>query len=111
LRFIWCSVADKNVAWRIKTFAIDHDIHVHSIDSKKKSDADTVDLFVQNTKKHYGDIIDSLKVIKFDDLAKTELVEQVFKSNGLAPNLEIYEEFAFWNPDNQEYISQSAPQD
>jgi hypothetical protein len=48
--------------WRIKTFALDHDIHLYSID---KSGHDLVELAQANNLKHYGNVVDSQHVLEF----------------------------------------------
>ena len=90
--------------WRIKTFAMDHDIHVHEIGSLDPAEA------VNNTKKHYGDVIKSLHTLRFSDYTDERNVREVFQSAGLAPNLEVAPRgFAFWNPDHAKYRTQSQP--
>ncbi len=43
----------KDETWRIKTFAKDSDIHIHQIAGRVE-----VETAIENTKKHYGDVIE-----------------------------------------------------
>jgi hypothetical protein len=94
-------------AWRIKTFALDHDIHTHSID---KGGPDLVELAQANNLKHYGDVVESQHVLEFHDCTDMKEVRRVFQRVGLPPQLEVAEgRFAFWKPDEAKYRTQSQP--
>jgi hypothetical protein len=93
--------------WRIKTFAMDHDIHIHQIPSTFGPDQ-----AISNTRKHYGDVIHSLHVLRFPDYTNERSVREVLKSADLATNLEVAPQgFAFWNPDHAKYRTQSQPKE
>ena len=51
--------------WRIKTFAMDHDIHIHEIGTPM----DPAEA-INNTRKHYGDVIVSLNVLRFPNYTR-----------------------------------------
>jgi hypothetical protein len=90
--------------WRIKTFAIDHDIHVNHMDGGTDSTA------TENIRKFYGDIIESLHELRFSDFNDPAVVNEVFHNAGIEPHLEIAPQgFAFWNPDKGKYRTQSQP--
>jgi hypothetical protein len=92
--------------WRIKTFAIDHDIHTFSVEGKDS----LIELALANAQKHYGDVILSNHVIKLHDCRDPAEVIAAFRAEGLEPRLEIAEgRFAFWKPDDGKYHSQSQP--
>jgi len=94
-------------AWRIKTFALDHDIHTHSID---KGGPDLVEFAQANNLKHYGDVVESQHVLVFQDCTDMQDVRRVFMRAGLPPQLEVAEgRFAFWKPDEAKYRTQSQP--
>jgi hypothetical protein len=98
---------DANGAWRIKTFALDHDIHVHSVGTTKPG---LVDLAQANNKKHYGDVISRQYVFEFFDCTDDEEVRRTFATHKLPPRLEIAPgRFAFWKPDDEEYRTKSTP--
>jgi hypothetical protein len=97
-----------DATWRIKTFAIDHDIHIHSL---SESTDNAVDFAVENTKKHYGDVLGKIHVIKFSDASDSRAVADALSQAGLANQLETSEQgFAFWNPDGGKYQTQTRPQ-
>ena len=94
-------------AWRIKTFAVDHDIHTYSCGPNKP---ELLELAQQNNLKHYGDVIAAQHVLKFPECANAESVASVLAKAGLANRLEVAApNFAFWKPDDARYRTQSKP--
>jgi len=94
-------------AWRIRTFAIDHDIHVYSVGVGSE---ELLQLALDNNSKHYADIISCQHVLRFTDCENTKVVEQRFGKIGLPPRLEVAAgRFAFWKPDDGKYRTQSQP--
>src|SRR5262249_10196036 len=83
-------------SWRIRTYAIDHDIHTHSI-----GNADGfIELALTNARKHYGDVIRSQHVIELTDCLDKEATTAAFHTAGLEPRVEMATgRFAFWKPD------------
>src|SRR4051812_9427979 len=53
--------------WRIKTFAIDHDIHVHRIGATNTTDRLTTEFAENNIQKAYGDVTAAVLVLEFPD--------------------------------------------
>lgn len=95
------------LAWRIKTFALDRDIHTYSIGSPGPT---WVQVARENDQKHYGDVISLTRVLEFEDCTDVEEVTRVFRSAGLEPRLEVAAgRFAFWKPDEGRYWTQSQP--
>jgi hypothetical protein len=93
-------------AWRIRTYALDHDIHAHSIGPVESAK----ELALANTQKHYGDIIQSRHIIELTDCFDANET-RAFRVTGLEPRLEIAEgRFAFWKPDDAPYHTQSQPE-
>jgi len=92
--------------WRVKTFAIDSDIHPHLI-----AKVVATDLAVENTKKHYGDVIAEQYSIEFDDPFDRNEVERKMSGLGGQAALEIAsnKRFAIWNPDGRKYTSKTTP--
>ena len=94
-------------AWRIKTYAIDHDVHVWSIGPMTAEKLE--ELARTNTAKNYADVLGETIVVKsasgFDGL------REQLKKNGLSPNLEIPKSgaFAFWVQEAGVYKSRSTP--
>jgi hypothetical protein len=92
--------------WRIRTYAIDHDIHIHSIDGGAIDE-----VFAEaHIDKHYDEILKTRHTLQFKNVADSEEVNQVLQSAGLQGKLEIAPAgFAFYNPDRQDYRTQSEP--
>jgi len=99
------------VDWRIKTFAIDHDIHVHQIrtgsTARKFSPKDAV----ASTRKNYGDVIETVLLLEIADPNDKGEVDRVLKAHHLEGTLEIGKSgVASYNPDHGQYRSQSNPE-
>lgn len=96
--------------WRIKTFAIDHDIHVHEIREKGSEKKYSVEQAKANTERNYGDVLDRLVVIEIADPTDSDAVTRLLRSHGLSGSLELGKSgVAFYNPDGGRYYSQSRP--
>jgi hypothetical protein len=94
-------------AWRIKTFATDQDVHVWSLG---KTPDNLVEIAVENTKKHYGDVLTEGYVIEVKDGLKG--VRRELKKRGLPANLETSEAgFSFWTPEGTKYRTKSQPKE
>lgn len=92
--------------WRIKTFATDEDVHLWSI----ANDGDIVKLAVENTNKHYGDVIDKTLVLESDD--GIDGLRRELQKQGLGDNLQISQKGPlFWAPAGSNYSTKSAPAD
>lgn len=91
--------------WRIRTFAIDHDIHVYSIGEKFE-----VQVAEAHIDKHYSEILKKRYTLKFSNPKDPVEVTRVLVAAGLLGTLEVAPAgFAFYNPDRQKYQTQSAP--
>lgn len=94
------------VAYRIKTYAIDKDMHIHRIKTERREAM--IALAFENTQKHYGDVLkESFKI----EVSKNENEEEILtkiRALGFEGAIEI-SDYIFWNPDNQAYSSQSNP--
>jgi hypothetical protein len=93
--------------WRIRTYALDHDIHTHSI-------ADTCDLLElarDTTLNHYSDVLWQQHEIALNDTSGHVATSSAFRAAGLDPTgVEIApDRFVFWKPDDVKYRSQSTP--
>jgi hypothetical protein len=101
----WWITAD--IAWRIKTFALDHDIHVYSL-RPRHGQASAVRLAQESNRKHYGDVIAAQHVVELD--GDTPEARRALQKVGLAPNLSTFRDGAlFWTPDRARYRTQSRP--
>lgn len=92
--------------WRIKTFGIDHDLHLHHVTGGDP------EYYIEHTRKDYDGLIRELYTLEFSDFRDSAVVEGVLRDAGLRPDLEVSEQhgFAFWNPDQGIYKTQSYPE-
>jgi hypothetical protein len=94
------------VTWRIRTFALDHDIHTHEM----RGLADAIRLARANNEKNYGDIIAVQHQLDFADCTDKHETDAKLVAAGLAPRIEVATgRFAFWKPDDDKYRTQSTP--
>ena len=72
---------------------------------------DAVQVATENTRKHYGDVLASLKVVDIPDTSDRATVAAALAKAGLSNQLETSAQgFSFWNPDNGKYKTQSRPE-
>jgi hypothetical protein len=94
-------------SWRIRTYAIDHDIHTHQVDGDPTR---LLTLASEGNRKHYGDVLAAEHVLYFADSHDWSEVDAKFRAIGLEPRLEIAaDRFAFWKPDDARYATKSNP--
>lgn len=95
--------------WRIRTFAVDHDIHVHVIRECPCERKFGIDQAIHSTSNHYADIIDRHVLISLNDPADATEVTGALASHGLSGTIEQSRSgLAFYNPDQARYWSQSV---
>jgi hypothetical protein len=92
-------------AWRIRTFGLDHDIHVYLVPDFTREAAEV------NTRKHFWDIISRQAEVPIAHARDRSLVASSLKAAGLAPTYYANQRFVFWRPDDAEYSSQTRPKD
>jgi hypothetical protein len=91
--------------WRIRTYAIDHDIHIYSIGGTLNASG-----AVAHIDRNYLDILKRRYTLKFKDPKDPVEVARVLASVDLRGTLEVAPAgFAFYNPDRQKYHTQSTP--
>ena len=96
--------------WRIRTYAIDHDIHIYSLGKRNDGSSFLPTEAEIHLKKIYGDILQDIFVIKFGDPNNTVEVEKVLDYYDLKGSLEVSENgVAFYNPDRVKYKTQTQP--
>jgi len=94
-------------AWRIKTFALDHDIHTHAVATRPG----LLELAQANNRKHYEGLIEAEHVLVFTNCSDAAEVATVCSGAGLDPRVEVAAgRFGFWKPDDARYWSQSTPE-
>jgi hypothetical protein len=99
-----------NETWRIRTYAIDHDIHTYSIGTPDAKSTMTVDQAKTHIEQHYADILKKLEIIELDDFNDSSAVRAALTAQGLNGEVEVGGAgIAFYNPDNARYWTQSSP--
>jgi hypothetical protein len=93
---------NNNQTWRIRTFDINSDIHVHEI-----KQAMTIDSIDELMKKRYSDIL----VGRYDfisiSLHDNEIIINKMKSGSLETSSK--NSFSFWNHDDRAYCTKTNP--
>jgi hypothetical protein len=103
----WWIGAPGGGAWRIRTYAIDHDIHTHHVVGDVEQ---LLALARENDRKHFADVIKEVHALNFADCDHQNEVQAEFHRVGIVPRLEIAAgRFAFWKPDEARYWTQSEP--
>lgn len=96
--------------WRIKTFAIDHDIHIHRLGATDNAARLTTEFAQNNIKKSYGDVTASVLVLAFPDPMNEAEVQRILKEHKLTGKLEAAKDgYYFYNADGGEYRTKSKP--
>lgn len=93
--------------WRIKTFAVDSDIHTYRIDGPIDED-----FAKSSTAKNYSDVTAAVFSAEFADLNDPADVSRAMAPFGGAAALEVAKsgDFAFWNPSRVKYSSKTRPE-
>jgi len=93
--------------WRIRTFGVDHDIHVYKVEGDLK---DPLEFAKANTLKHFDDVVASQNLLTIEGEADSEMIAGRFADEGLAPYFDVAPAgFIFWRPDAVHYFSQTVP--
>jgi hypothetical protein len=94
---------------RIRTYAMDHDIHVYNLGSVEENKM-SAEFAIEHIKKHYADVTTSLVMLTFSDPRNKQEVERVLAAQHLNGTLEVSKSgVAFYNPDGGEYRTKSKP--
>jgi hypothetical protein len=97
-------------AWRVRTYAIDHDIHVYQVGASDRATALQPRSAEAHIMKHYSDVLAKLVVLRFKESINKVEVEQILAAQGLSGTLEVAPAgFAFYNPDSGQYETKSEP--
>lgn len=97
-----------NTAWRIKTFSMDHDVHVWSIGEMNQEQFEA--LAESNTQKHYGDVLAG--TVRVEAAGDLNALKASVQASVLGGTLEVPNsgEFAFWVSKAGMYKTKSTPQ-
>ena len=95
--------------WRIRTFAIDEDLHLHAVQATYPA---VLDSARNSTRRNYADVLARDAVIRLADYRDTPAVSEqlltVLGSGGLEVAHEL--DLAFWNPTGARYQTKSQPE-
>src|SRR4051812_39670867 len=69
--------------WRIRTYAIDHDIHIYSLGARPDGTSFTPSEAVAHIQKHYGEVLEKQYVITFKDPENPQAANRVLEAHGL----------------------------
>jgi len=95
--------------WRIKTYAIEADIHPYKLETKMPT-AEVLQLAKRNTKKAYGDVIRRLVEVAVPAGLTNDELGKLLKKQGLSASFEWVEAGCLlWKPDEPDYRSQTKP--
>jgi hypothetical protein len=87
-------------AWRIRTFAADHDIHVDWVGEGHPNE------LISYIEDHYEGLLERLEVVDIPNMHDGAQAARLLQRAGLEPNLEVVPDgFAYWNPDGGQYHS------
>jgi hypothetical protein len=93
--------------WRVRTYATDHDIHVHATGTLPGEPVQTA---TDHIRKHYTDVLDTVLVVPLPLGTTASSARPLLGAAGLGGELEVARAgFAFLNPDGGEYRTKSAP--
>ena len=96
-------------AWRIKTYAVDNDIHPYRLETNKPK-SELLELAAANTKKNYGDVIGKRFIIEIPDGPSEEIVRELLRNQGLKESHEWVDSGYFlWLPDGIELKTKTKP--
>jgi len=94
-------------AWRIKTYSMDHDVHVWNIGKMDK--IKLKDVAFDSTEKNYGDVIG--RTLEISAVSGIEELKQKLIEQGLEAFLEIPSSnaYLFWVSEPDQYETKSKP--
>ena len=100
-------ITDERV-WRIRTYAVDQDVHVHLVAKEIDPSIDYVTLAQANVEKHYGDVLNG-KVILHSDKGVPGIEAHLVR-HGLGAHLNMGQNgMLFWSPEGTDYRTRSHP--
>ena len=96
--------------WRIRTYAVDHDIHVYMVGPRPNGSPLTTKEAADHLAKHYGNIAAKTVTLDVRDPGDKDEVRRLLAEKRLAGVLEAGKNgVAFYNPDEGEYRTRSKP--
>src|SRR4051794_16044971 len=100
------------IRWKIRTYAIDRDVHVWDLADLGTARDTAVEFAVDHIGKHYGDILKRCVTIELPNRSEPRAIQHALSEHGLTGALQEAERngnrFAFWTPDGAEYVTQTG---
>lgn len=97
--------------WRIKTYAIDHDIHIYKLSMKDGAKVFDISRACENISDAYDDVLSELLMLEFPDPADEAAVREILQESELTGTLvPTGKGCYFYNPEGGAYRSQSNPE-
>ncbi|RYD21761.1 MAG: hypothetical protein EOP88_10295 [Verrucomicrobiaceae bacterium] len=104
----WFAPDDKQ--WRIKTHAIDHDLHIHQVESGNDGEPFDPGTACDIISDSYDDVISDFLMLEFPDPTDTAATTEILRESQLTGTLVAAPEGCyFYNPDGGTYRTQSDP--
>jgi hypothetical protein len=98
---------DGPTVYRIRTFALDHDIHVYGFAPPQTSLEDRVAALRGHLDRTVNDVLASVELVAVPHMNKQDLVVAGITEGDL--EVEPETGFAFWNPDGGRYYTRATP--
>lgn len=100
-------IISNDAVLRIKTFSIDHDIHIHKM---RSNNVNFIELAKQNNSDNYGDAIHSQHILHFNNLPDIKEANLRLKDIGFTGEFrELFDTYIYWSPDAADYKTKSEP--
>lgn len=97
--------------WRIRTYAIDHDIHIHSVGAPSEGEAFGPEDAIEHFQNSYDDILAKLVTVELKDPADEAETSKALAEYDLDGIVQMAPAgFGFYNPDRGTYKTQSEPE-
>lgn len=95
----------ENEAWRIRTFGLDHDVHIFRVVGFPSEDA------LASTRRNFADITVAEVRVEIEGTEERADIAKALEAKGLVPHFDLTNRFLFWKPDDGEYNTQSRPEE
>ncbi len=97
--------------WRIKTYAIDHDIHIHPVATVEGEEPLDTGIACESISDAYDDVLSELLMLDFPAPSDTAATTEILRESQLTGTLVATPEGCyFYNPDGGTYLTRSAPE-
>lgn len=94
--------------WRIRTYAMDDDIHVYSLGARPDGSRFTRQDAIDHVTKHYNEVLATTVTLRFRNPDNQAEVRRVLEEHNLSGTLEVGSDgLAFYNPSRAEYCTRT----